>query len=930
MKKLIVGLTTLCLTAGSVIGVAQPSFARTILGQEASCTNLLANGTMEEEGSWRLESGPIAARFVGEARDGKRALLIGPSGDASKAGQRWSSARQTVALPAEGPLRLSFWYNYRPGNVENDRMQIALLDDAGGELSYLIDGNESSEGWQEFSVDISEFAGQPAQVFFAVESDGATGKAQLLIDNVQICGPEALVPAAVPEAAPEAAPETAPEAAPAAPAPTPAPAAPAPTPAPVSIDSSQAVPLGALGVSYSDLRGPFDGIRANFNLPAAWQFNQGTALELRYIVFINKPGPDGSQSALNVLLNGTSLGNIPLDKAGEQKVTLPVPPEALLLPAGLTTHQLQINLDSGLDCVTDQQVRVVIRPDSQLVLPHTLRAPQASLAALPWPIVQQSFQADEATLVVPPQPSTGELRAALTVASSLGQMSRGLLDLNVVAADKLTDEIQENSNLVFVGTPAAFPMLGEAKLPAPIAEGRYSAAGEQAGDGIVQMAPSPWNPSKVLLVVGGNDEAAVVKAGQVLGYGELRGAPQNLALVAKVNTDPATAPATMDRSFSDLGYAAQRISGRGQNSVSFRFDVPAGQSLGGDGTLNLVYNHSALLDYGRSNAQVTLNGQPLKSLRLSDQSTQPEALRITIPRSALLPGSNELMVSTLFAPINRCVVTDHNDLWMMIWPESNLNLPIDSRSSRSDGEADLSNIASAFSLSGDAGNTAFIVDRDDVASLETAAKLAFTLGSQTPGTSVGLNAAYDDDIADGIRKNRHLIVVGRPSTLALLGELNPALPAPFEEGSDIASQPGGRAVYRVGDDTSIGYLQLANAPWSGQPVLAVLGSNDEGLRWASDALIDPNQTTRLSGRLAVAQAGGQVYSSTAAPAQGSLEAPASPKVTDPAEVAALSAAPERRTWWLLPGILVSALLIAGIGGYLAYTTLRQRRAAQAR
>jgi hypothetical protein len=78
------------------------------------------------------------------------------------------------------------------------------------------------------------------------------------------------------------------------------------------------------------------------------------------------------------------------------------------------------------------------------------------------------------------------------------------------------------------------------------------------------------------------------------------------------------------------------------------------------------------------------------------------------------------------------------------------------------------------------------------------------------------------------------------------------LPAPFPEGSDLASQDNLKVEYRVPPGASIGYLELLPAPWNDQlSLLAVLGNSDLGTHWSGAALTTPDLRGQLAGDFAV-------------------------------------------------------------------------------
>ncbi|MFL5802005.1 MAG: hypothetical protein ACJ8CR_09735, partial [Roseiflexaceae bacterium] len=147
---------------------------------------------------------------------------------------------------------------------------------------------------------------------------------------------------------------------------------------------------------------------------------------------------------------------------------------------------------------------------------------------------------------------------------------------------------------------------------------------------------------------------------------------------------------------------------------------------------------------------------------------------------------------------------------------------------------------------------AFVLAPNDPTGWNIAAHVGVDLGRQMQGTLVDLAVAYANAVPEQLRKERDLLLIGRPGALALMSELGSALPAPFAPGSGLASEPDATVAYRTTHDASLGYLELLPAPWSAErSVLAVLGSTGQGLTWAGAALTTPKLRGALTGNLAV-------------------------------------------------------------------------------
>jgi hypothetical protein len=632
-------------------------------------------------------------------------------------------------------------------------------------------------------------------------------------------------------------------------------------------DNDDVISFARLGATEKSLRGPFDSAYIDFSLPANWKLGGSAKLQLNLNTFFagENGAADGTAAGsrkgrtfggtLQVLLNNVTLSTVLLDQAGERTVTIPITTTALQPARGDGRHLLSMLLDTNEPCGVEQYTSVVIRSSSALLLSHQEVTPPTDLARLPFPIFQRSFLPDAATIVVPDAPTAAELQAALSIAAGFGRMTGGALALDLTPATRLTDKLKRSAHLIFVGKPSAFPMLKEAKLTAPLGGDGFVAPGAAADDGVVQMAVSPWNGTKVLLIASGNDDG-VVKAAQAISSGAIRaGERRNLAVIAATRPQAAIASVSVDRTFADLGYGAQQMYGLGGQYAGYRFDIPPGQAISGDAYVDLVFVHTALLDYDQSGVMVSLNDEPIASVRLDDNSTKLGSARLALPASALRPGSNQLTVRADLLPRVVCTDPRSKGLWMVIRPESLLHLPLGpSQASAVSKRIDLSSYPSPFTVKPNLSNLAFVLGTDDLAGWNVAAQLAADLGRQMQGTLVDLVAVYGKDLPEQVHKERDLLLVGQPSTLPLVSELGSAMPAPFTTNSAVASDPDATVAYRTAQDASVGYLELFPAPWSSErTVLAVVGSTDQGLAWAGAALTTPKLRGALAGNLAVIQ-----------------------------------------------------------------------------
>ena len=627
-----------------------------------------------------------------------------------------------------------------------------------------------------------------------------------------------------------------------------------------------------LGLNEIQLDGPYDATYFSFGLPADWKLIEGATLNLSLGVFVNAgvqnqstpavagPGQPYSTGAigggtLTVYLNNTTLAVLPLDQVGEVERTIQIPIEAFTSANNDGSIEVSIVLDSGASCYNFYQMNVVIRTSSYFTLPHELIQPSTSLVNFPRPIYQNSFIPSSALIVIPDQPSAAELQAALTVATGLNKLSYGTVAIDMVTLGKLTPEQEAANHLIFVGNSASLPILGQLQLPFPVDGGQFKVSGGGSDDGLVEMVNSPWNNANVILVVSGNTDQGTIKAAQAVSTGVFR--PNkfpNLAVVQEVQTTPVLTPQPTDQTLASLGYKGRLFESRGVGSVAYNFNIPPGWTVASDANFGLVFGHSALIDYNSSGIVVLLNGKPIGSVRMSDASASLSTNKtlINIPASAVIPGKNWLEVRVNLLPNDECAPQNTRGLWVNIWPESTLHLPLELTPINPVSNLGLASYPAPFIYYPLLDNTAFVLLHNDLESWRAALKIAAFLGSNANGPVIALNVYYGDDLPEAERSKYNLLIIGRPSQMPVMGEINKTLPIPFLDGSDVLADGNFQVTYRIPPDSPMGYMEIMPSPWnSDNVILAILGNTAQGLSWATSSLIDPDLRNRLAGNFAV-------------------------------------------------------------------------------
>jgi hypothetical protein len=216
-----------------------------------------------------------------------------------------------------------------------------------------------------------------------------------------------------------------------------------------------------------------------------------------------------------------------------------------------------------------------------------------------------------------------------------------------------------------------------------------------------------------------------------------------------------------------------------------------------------------------------------------------------------------------------------------------------------------------FAYDATLNSTAFVLPKDDINSWREAFHVAGYLGDRSNGPVTTLSVFFADQLPETVRSKYNFIVVGRPSQLPILSEINKYLPAPFDFGKDVAAEPDMQVKYRLNPKADVGYVELLSSPWNGDNViLTAVGNDAKGVSWAASHLIEP-LSYKLSGNFAVIN-DKQVYSvdtrlTMLTPGIAATQAPVL-EVVPPAASNPGASAPYRPSW-ILPALIFSVLLI---------------------
>jgi hypothetical protein len=290
-------------------------------------------------------------------------------------------------------------------------------------------------------------------------------------------------------------------------------------------------------------------------------------------------------------------------------------------------------------------------------------------------------------------------------------------------------------------------------------------------------------------------------------------------------------------------------------------------------------------------------------------------------------GTNRILIDIGLVPRDICADFYVDNLWVTIDSSSLVHVPlVPSLADRGDRSIDLSLYPELLSLSPEQGSVAFVLPEDDLAAWQVAGQIAFHLGDQTDWGLAEFATYYGDSVPSEIGANHDLVLVGRPTSLPILSDLEDVLPVPFEQGSNLATLQDLQVVYRLPETATIGYLELLEAPWDEERlVLAVLGSNEQGLVWAGNALTVPELSGNLAGDFALVNGEKIVTADTRVRVGvGSAVTTAVPETETEVVAQPEETYSPQRPVWVLPAIGVAVILMIVVAVFAGLSDLRGR------
>ncbi|GAB4144206.1 MAG: cellulose biosynthesis cyclic di-GMP-binding regulatory protein BcsB [Cyanobacteria bacterium J069] len=589
------------------------------------------------------------------------------------------------------------------------------------------------------------------------------------------------------------------------------------------------------------LRGIYDESRLRFTRPRNWE-TQSVKVSLR---FRHSPALYATRSNLTVMINGASVGSVPLNKPqGEIGTAIYDVPTNLLQDYNeVVIAVLQNNSPTCTQDPYDPSLWTEILPDSKVVFDLAPKPVPLDFSRYPFPLFDElSLSPNELAYLLPNTPDEAWLTAASRFQSSLGRLAQFRpIDTRLV---NQVGELTPGERLVVIGTTQTQPTLKSLKLPLKLQGDRWLDETQKpiADDvGVLMLTTTPDAKSLVLIATG-NTPAAASKAVQFLLQSRDRQiGTGSVILVKDLAEVPTPAPRDwpgylpIENSFQlkDLNTQAnepfQDITTRGSDAPPIEIDfraLPDDRFLVGN-VLNLRYSHGPQINPLTSLLEVQLDGLPLAGRRLDAvDGTKNGSFKVDLPADKIKPNS-KLQVRFQLDPRERrsCNRALDQQLWGTVHADTQFDLKRENLAQLPDLK--LLQVGYPFAAPQDLSQTAIVLPKaPNPSELLLLLEVSERLGRLSQAESIKLSAYRADKLPAEVQKTQHLVAIGERSRFPLPDAFQSAgfnLETLFERQRD-------GATIRTLPDVE-GVAKQLVSPWNGdRMLLALTGQSSTGIQ----------------------------------------------------------------------------------------------------
>lgn len=279
-------------------------------------------------------------------------------------------------------------------------------------------------------------------------------------------------------------------------------------------------------------------ISVSFFVPQNWSIQDGAALILAYV---HSAQLEQNNSSITVKLNENPIGSAQIDQSnqGEKLALIPIRPGDIRPgQKNRLTFDSFVNVAQSCAVLNPQSIWLRIRDTSLIHLPYdpvSFSEDSSTFTHPFFPLISDTGM-NKVWIALPPEPNPSEINGLIQLAYLMGgELQQPNLEFMVTMSSDPSPENYQDFNIVAFGKHTSNPLIGivNETLPQPFMTGEDTIQ-QNIGNtifqlppdidlGLIEVIPSPWNPTKAITVVSGTTDVGLTWAIDTFTNGDLIG-----------------------------------------------------------------------------------------------------------------------------------------------------------------------------------------------------------------------------------------------------------------------------------------------------------------------------------------------------------------------------------------------------------------------
>lgn len=593
-----------------------------------------------------------------------------------------------------------------------------------------------------------------------------------------------------------------------------------------------------------------------FEMSASRVLYKGSYLDL---MFSHSPTLLPKKSTLTILLDDEPLGSVFLDESNLKRTSWKWDLSEKELKPGF--HKLSVisHMEASQNLCDDQNNPanwLILHKESLVHLRLKQAYEQADLAYYPSPFLEKGGLTPLQTLfVVPDAANEAQLKALGEMAGFFSaEASANMLSFQVYKESDLNGELLKK-NMIWIGSKDQWGAAGR-KL-----------TGQDAVEGKVKLSVSPWNAKSTVMSINGSDQEIASAVHQLVTpnlYGQLSGQVYEIAeLAPSVIGTINSADSGGDLTLQDIGLGNLVVDSPIVGSARITYSLPTEADINKPGYFKMHYKHAKTLNFAQSLVTVKVNGLPVRSEYLNEESSDLGVLDIKIPPD--LMASRSLIIDVAFqfsSAQGACTGNTQIGNWAIISKESLISFQ-----SRPNGSMLLEELPYPFVSRQHWNNTMFVLpSTPSSVELSLFATLCGMIGKSvnTASENDSFLVRFDDLSLPAAAVQKNLVFIGIADKIPQTLSGTAGFPVKVKNGGFIPANDEVSFLPKVRE----GFLMtMISSPYgeTGQ-ALVVTGIDEQSLKRANEQIADPNLRSQITGKTVFIDSLNRVNTVQAAPA----------------------------------------------------------------